>query len=237
MRRHDRALKYGYNPAQPRDEIGQWTDTGAGQRVRVAGGGSSGGGRGRYGDHFPGASQGQLIRLDLNVARTQNALEQIRQYDPNWQPKTTSLTAPGSIEGAIRNSEARAVEAEAGLSNLEAALAATLDRHSTRLCRDLRLVRQGHKHSMALPGLTPIEARTICRICLDGRLGLWTKGRWRSQKWTVNSILASIRKRLDIRPPTETMQTLRTVSGCLRPEDEKENLFFVASKRRMASTR
>jgi len=42
LRRHDRALKlaykYGYNPAQPRDDRGRWTDTGGGQeRVRLAG--------------------------------------------------------------------------------------------------------------------------------------------------------------------------------------------------------
>ncbi len=35
MHRHARALKYNYNPAQLRDEIGRWTDTGAGQRVRL----------------------------------------------------------------------------------------------------------------------------------------------------------------------------------------------------------
>lgn len=38
MRRHDWALKYGYNPDQPRDEYGKWTDTGAGQgSIRLAG--------------------------------------------------------------------------------------------------------------------------------------------------------------------------------------------------------
>jgi hypothetical protein len=30
MLRHDRALKYGYNPSQPRDELGKWTDAGLG---------------------------------------------------------------------------------------------------------------------------------------------------------------------------------------------------------------
>jgi hypothetical protein len=48
LRQHLFVLKYGYNPAQLRDEIGRWVDTGAGGRVWVAGGGSSiGGGRGR----------------------------------------------------------------------------------------------------------------------------------------------------------------------------------------------
>ncbi len=45
MRRHDRALKYaykyGYNPGQPRDEIGRWTDANGNvvnpSRIRLAG--------------------------------------------------------------------------------------------------------------------------------------------------------------------------------------------------------
>jgi len=121
MVRHERALKlackYGYNPNQPRDELGKWTYDGG--YVRVAGGSrSSGGGRSRYGGSFPGATHGQLIRLDQNIARTENALQQIRQYDPNWRPSTQSITAPGSVEGAIRDSAARATEAEARLQDL-----------------------------------------------------------------------------------------------------------------------
>jgi len=41
MRRHDRALKAGFNPEQPRDEIGRWTDANgnvvATRRIRLAG--------------------------------------------------------------------------------------------------------------------------------------------------------------------------------------------------------
>ncbi len=41
MRRHARALKYGFNPAQPRDEIGRWVDANGNVvesgRVRLAG--------------------------------------------------------------------------------------------------------------------------------------------------------------------------------------------------------
>ena len=103
-RRHGLALKYGYNPAQPRvpkgeDGAGEWTDTGAGAQVRVAGGGrSSGGGRGRFGSgDFPGATHGQLVRLDQSIARTNEALQQISRYNSNWQSNNDkALTAPGS---------------------------------------------------------------------------------------------------------------------------------------------
>jgi len=40
MRRHDRALKlaykYGYDPGQPRDELGRWSETGGGRGTRLA---------------------------------------------------------------------------------------------------------------------------------------------------------------------------------------------------------
>ena len=124
MRRHDRALKYGYkygyNPAQPRDDHGRWTG-GADSNdhlTRVAGGGRSigiGGGRIRASD-FPGLTYGQLLRLELNIVRAENALQQIRQYDPNWRPRAESATSfPSGTEGAIAESEARAVEAETRL--------------------------------------------------------------------------------------------------------------------------
>lgn len=127
MERHALALKYGYNPAQPRvpsgnPDGGQWTDD-EGGNARVAGGGrSSGGSRSRYGGYFPGATHGQLVRLDQSVSRTQEALEKVRQHEPNWTPRTQSLVTPGSIEGAIRSSEARATEAEARLEQLRSGI-------------------------------------------------------------------------------------------------------------------
>jgi hypothetical protein len=63
-----------------------------------------------------------LVRLDQAIARTERALEQIRQRDPGWRPTTTSLTAPGSINGAIRSAEARAEEAEARLDRLRSGI-------------------------------------------------------------------------------------------------------------------
>jgi hypothetical protein len=67
---------------------------------------------------FPGASAGQQSRLDQAIARSENALTQIRQYDRDWQPREQSLTSPGSVEGAIGRAEARATEAETRLDQL-----------------------------------------------------------------------------------------------------------------------
>jgi hypothetical protein len=74
--------------------------------------------RGGTSNWFPGASAGQQSRLDQAVARSENALTQIRQYDPAWQPREQSLTRPGSVEGAIARLEARATETETRLDEL-----------------------------------------------------------------------------------------------------------------------
>jgi hypothetical protein len=127
MQRHAIALKYGYNPAQPRvpkgeDGAGEWTAVGG---TQVAGGGRSiGGGRGRFSPRdFPGGTYGQLTRLDLEVGRTENAIQQIRRYEPEWKPRTESSTStPGTIEGAIRTAQGRAEEAEAYLDKLRSGI-------------------------------------------------------------------------------------------------------------------
>jgi hypothetical protein len=124
LRRHDRVLKYGFSPDQPRvprgnPDGGQWTRVTASSSSRT-------GTRGRYGANFPGATYRQQLRLDLEIARTENALQQIRQYDPTWKPSVQSLTAPGSIEGAIRNAEARALQAENYLDQLRTGIGGNL---------------------------------------------------------------------------------------------------------------
>jgi hypothetical protein len=125
IRRHGLALKYGYNPAQPRVPKGE---EGAGQWMALGGAQAGGGGppvawRIQLSrTDFPGATNGQLVRLQQSIARTETALRQIRQHDPNWHPSTVSWTAPGSVEGAIRNAEARVVEAEARLGQLRTGL-------------------------------------------------------------------------------------------------------------------
>jgi hypothetical protein len=74
--------------------------------------------RGGTSNWFPGASAEQQFRLDQAIARSENALTQIRQYDPQWQPREQSLTSPGSVEGAIARLEARATETETRLDQL-----------------------------------------------------------------------------------------------------------------------
>lgn len=72
--------------------------------------------------YFPGASTAQLVRLDQAVARSENALTQIRQYDAEWRPSEASSRAPGSIEGTIRGAEARAAQAETRLYELRSGI-------------------------------------------------------------------------------------------------------------------
>jgi len=124
LHRHDRALKYGFNPDQPRVPRG---NPDGGQWARIAGSNSSRmDNRGRYGANFPGATHGQQVRLDLEIARTEDALRNIRQYDLTWKPNVESLTTPGSIEGAIRNAEARAQQAESYLNQLRTGIGGNL---------------------------------------------------------------------------------------------------------------
>ncbi len=72
--------------------------------------------------YFPGASTEQLVRLDQAIARSENALTQIRQYDAGWRPSETSAQAPGSIEGTIRSAEARATQVETRLYELRSGI-------------------------------------------------------------------------------------------------------------------
>ncbi len=99
-----------------------------GARYAQAGGGSSSAGRppARLGASFPGATNGQLVRFDMAVTRTETALAQIRRYDPDWRPTTQSFTAPERMEGAINHAEARAREAEAYLDKLRLGIGGNL---------------------------------------------------------------------------------------------------------------
>ncbi|MET0878991.1 MAG: hypothetical protein ABWY14_17765, partial [Tardiphaga sp.] len=49
--------------------------------------------RGGPGNPFPGATIGQLVRLDQAIARSENAITQVRQYQPNWLPRGDSARA------------------------------------------------------------------------------------------------------------------------------------------------
>ncbi len=119
-------------PKDVPDEAGSsGNDDDALEPILVAGGSGRGGRFGR-GD-FPRATEADLIRLDLNIARTENAIELVRRYEPEWQPKTESLVTPGSVRGAIRDTEARAEEAEAYLFRLRTGIGGNLPPPEARL--------------------------------------------------------------------------------------------------------
>ncbi len=177
IRRHGSALKYGYNPAQPRVPKGE---EGAGQWMALGGAQAAGGGptvtwrvRLNRAD-FPGATNGQLIRLEQNIARTEIALRQIRQYDQNWHPSTISWTTPGSVEGAIRNAEARVVEAEARLQKLRTEIGGNRGPVLERLPQAL-------SSSRAFDGEAWIQAYRAANNTLD----LFGKPTWPSDVGTV----------------------------------------------------
>jgi hypothetical protein len=67
---------------------------------------------------FPNATPAQHARFAAAEVRTNSALDQIRQIDPAWEPRVSSLTVPRSIEGAIAHAEARAQAAEVRLREL-----------------------------------------------------------------------------------------------------------------------
>jgi hypothetical protein len=102
--------KAGFNPDQPRDDHGKWTD---------AGGGDAGKDESRLVSEPAAMRRGggrrtpQEARRDQAAERAQQAVRRVRELDPNWEPRTVSFTKPQSIEGAIRHSEALTREAEA----------------------------------------------------------------------------------------------------------------------------
>lgn len=122
-----RRLRLKYSPDQPRvpagnPDGGRWTADG---KWRVAGP-PTGRPPTRFGGNFPTATTEQLTRLESAVARTQDALTRIRQYDPNWRPTTSSFMTRDGVDGAIRDSEARATEAEAYLNRVRSGIGGNL---------------------------------------------------------------------------------------------------------------
>jgi hypothetical protein len=111
-----RRIAHKYDPDQPRAPKG---DPDGGQWVRDAGK-AGGDDRSRSTDLSAArrassrrSQTTQEIQRDQARGRAQQAIERVRQLDPDWQPRTVSLTKPDSIEGAIRHNEAITREAEA----------------------------------------------------------------------------------------------------------------------------
>jgi hypothetical protein len=95
---------------------GEWTVDGSSSSaagvILVAGGRR--GGRGIV----PEPSTQQTVALARANGKFTDALEKIRELEPNWKPRTESVTAPQSNEGIVTHAQARAQEAEEHLALL-----------------------------------------------------------------------------------------------------------------------
>ncbi len=114
-----------FNPNQPRDEIGRWSNGGASTdrhpsgNVQVAQNGPRlpripGGGTRRINGVEQSVSLSQQIRLDAAVARASEATARVREREPGWRPR------PGvyeSVDGEIRHYEEQMIEANARLQH------------------------------------------------------------------------------------------------------------------------
>lgn len=124
--------KAGFNPDQPRDEHGRWSDGGGDQAINdgrvlsdatpdevTAGARYAQVRRGtvtvRIGNRAFQLEAGQAARLEEAQARADGAISRVREIDPNWRP-TPSLKE--TAEGSIRAYEAEAREAQAKANEL-----------------------------------------------------------------------------------------------------------------------
>ena len=96
-----------FNPSQPRDDHGCWSDGGDGSIVHDAS-------RRRAG---PSGTPAQEARFEAAAAQARDALRRLQELDPTWR-RPESVTNPTSIEGAIAHQEAIARAAEARLSEI-----------------------------------------------------------------------------------------------------------------------
>jgi hypothetical protein len=131
--------KANFNPDQPRDELGRWTDAGGGH---VVGQGSDefiddsrvisdatpdndwkpgaqyaqarSGGTRRGGPADP-IEPGQAARLAVMQGRADAAIARVRELDPNWKPQASLYETP---EGQIEALRADAEQADARLAEL-----------------------------------------------------------------------------------------------------------------------
>lgn len=107
-------LKAGFRPDQPRvpagnPDGGQWVGDGeAEEPILVSRRGPRGSGQVRILGRLQPITPAQEVRLAVSRGRMQNALEAVRQKDPNWKPTPQAYE---TVEGLIRANEAVAREA------------------------------------------------------------------------------------------------------------------------------
>ena len=115
----------GFNPNQPRDEIGRWSGGGSYQAQRKPTEGIQVVQRTPIRGTFSGIrringrdfsiSITQQIRLDGATSRAQAAIARVRERQPNWNPRPSMAEG---VEGEIATQEFYAREAEARLQTL-----------------------------------------------------------------------------------------------------------------------
>jgi hypothetical protein len=117
FKRYADQQKAGFNPDQPRDDHGKWTDGG-----RSGDAGKVGGDHARSTDISaqrrigprPTGTPTQHARLDAAIANAREAVARVQRLDPNWRSESaTSFDHRSSMEVMIRAKEAETREAEA----------------------------------------------------------------------------------------------------------------------------
>ena len=142
LHRHALALKAGFNPDQPRDELGRWTDAGAARNaepprsdgvivsdatddpVRAGDQYAQSGPRGPYSGRGPILINGQLVQptpaqsaiLAVVEARANSAIRRVQDIFPNWRPTASWYN---TVEGRIATARAEAEQAEARASEFQ----------------------------------------------------------------------------------------------------------------------
>src|SRR4051794_4051553 len=117
FKRYAAQQKAGFNPDQPRDDLGKWTDAG-GDKERAEDAPKPGlvsqpSAMRRGGPRMP-ATPAQQARLAVASARAREALGRVQQLDPRWRPQSmTSHDNRDDYEVMIRAKEAESREAEA----------------------------------------------------------------------------------------------------------------------------
>jgi hypothetical protein len=126
LKRQAEQRKAGFNPDQPRDDHGKWTDGGqtrdAGKDGRDDRARSTDiSAQRRIGPRPPG-TPAQNLRLDIANARAHEAIARVQQLDPNWRPESaTSFDNRSNMEVMIRAKEAEWREADARFVDLSRA--------------------------------------------------------------------------------------------------------------------
>jgi hypothetical protein len=114
--RRPEQAKAGFNPAQPRDDHGKWTDSGhdAGKDGPERDLPSMDISAQRRIGARPAGTPAQHARLDAATAKAREAIGRVQQIQPNWRPQSaTSFDNRSNMEVMIRAKEAETREAEA----------------------------------------------------------------------------------------------------------------------------